>query len=135
MVTALEIINRIDKKFPQEKVQVVPISDVHLGAEFGFIYQYIFGLTTPDMRGSLDQYKTWVGEQLGTRSAGVNFEHWSFEDYEIKEVEGVIADLAAHYGIILDFARMSRDLGIKRPEGKQYYLVVSVNMIPVPLAS
>ncbi len=136
MVSALDIINTLEAKFPQGGVEIVNISDVHLGAEVRFIHQYIFGTAAQDPSGgSYDHYKTWVQKQLGAHSAGLNFIHWAFDDYEVKELKEVIVDLATHYRVTLDADRMMRDLGIGRPNGTRYYLVASINMIPVPVAS
>ena len=66
--TALDIIKRLDDKSPQGEVHIAHISDVHLGADFGFIYQYIFGLTAQDPGdGTFEHYKSWVRAQLGAR--------------------------------------------------------------------
>ena len=136
MVSALDIINALEAKFPRGGEEIPNISDVHLGAEVRFIHQYIFGTTAQDPAGgSYDNYKRWVGTQLGAHSAGLNFIHWAFDDYELKELKEVIADLATHYRVPLDANRMTRDLGIGRPKGTTYYLVASINMIPVPMAS
>lgn len=129
----MEIINRLDEKYPHTNVTVQNISDVYLGEKVSIAQQFIFGLAPADpMGGGVEHYKSRVKDALARNSAGIEFMAWSFDDYELEEAKEVLADLGKHYGAPLDVERMARDLGIKKPEGNRFYLMVSINLIPVP---
>src|SRR5579863_1305770 len=134
MLDAMEIINRLDEKYPETSFTVHNISEIYLGEKIKIAHQFIFGLTPGDpIGGGLEHYKSKIIEALSRNSAGIEFMAWSFDDYELGEAKEVLADLGKHYSTPLDVERMSRDLGINKPEGNRFYLVVSINLIPVPV--
>jgi hypothetical protein len=135
MLDAMEIINRLDEKYSDTNVTVQNISDIYLGDNVRTAHQFIFGLAAADpIGGGLEHYKSRIKNALSRKSAGIEFMAWSFDDYELGDAKEILADLGKHYGAPLDVERMSRDLGIRKPEGNRFYLVVSINLIPLPIA-
>ena len=132
MIDALGVIKVLDNEFPLGGVDIRIVSDVHLGEDIGYINQYIFGLARQD-RGQVGfgEYRTWAEKALRGHAAAIDFKAWPFEDGELAEAKGVLGELTKHYGVDLDIKRMARDLESTRPKGETYYLVVTINRIPV----
>jgi hypothetical protein len=131
MVDALEIIKALDRAFPDKGVRIANMSGLQLGAHEGTINQFIFDLIKTDPSGEIYYHKTAMQDKFRKREPDLVVWGWPFDDYELDDVRETLGALAEHYEANLDIERMIGGLGIRRPEGKRYYLAVTVNRIKV----
>jgi len=138
-VTAVEIINVLEEKYPsQYELTVKHLADKQLGSHVDKVNQYIFGVAALDPMGggSFDHYKDRVARDLNDIHGTLHFLAWTFEDYARQDLKTTLHDLTRHYKVDVDIDNLISKAGLKAPpSGEHFLLVVSINQIKIVKAA
>jgi hypothetical protein len=93
MTTSKEIIQYLDKKYPQQKDQLVIVNCVERNFSFQqkVFVQYILGVTLDDRS---DSYKAQMAKSLANVSQHLSFPAWGYSSQDNDSMKAVLAELA-----------------------------------------